>query len=114
MRISDWSSDVCSSDLEHTGFGELVHAHVGSSEFHLTLRAKQTSHRAEWLRLKSVDEQGLHATTDEVDAQQAGDRRRVVEGKRVSVRVDLVGGRIINKKQKMKKRHKKNPTYKQE
>src|SRR3546814_15627383 len=34
---------------------------------------------------------------------QAGDRKRVVSGKRVSVRVDLGGRRIIKKKKKQKK-----------
>src|SRR3546814_18192990 len=28
MRISDWSSDVCSSDLGHFAFVGLVHPHV--------------------------------------------------------------------------------------
>src|SRR3546814_20218597 len=29
MRISDWSSDVCSSDLERQGIGILVHPRAG-------------------------------------------------------------------------------------
>src|SRR3546814_20156266 len=95
MRISDSSSDVCSSDLDvdagerATQKGDLV-AHV----LH-----------------------GVAGCLDDADAQLIGDlqqrpgqgdRKSVVSGKSVSVRVDLGGRRIINKK----KRHlKPTPNY---
>src|SRR3546814_12714440 len=107
MRISDWSSDVCSSDL---GCG----AHVAElrrlwvdpfREPRLwTLEALQA--------LAERGERGLDACllpvesgmaswpAVEVDAAQAArlDRKSVVEGKSVSVRVCLGGCRHLNKK----------------
>src|SRR3546814_21155280 len=67
MRISDWSSDVCSSDLP--------------------TRRDQPSRPAR-------GRAGRPAPTP----RRAADRKSVVEGKSVSVRVDLGGRRIIKKK----------------
>src|SRR3546814_14896749 len=69
MRISDWSSDVCSSDL-----------HAEPMSLDDALRLAETR-------------------APELQAREAGleDRKSVVEGKSVSVRVDLGGRRIIKK-----------------
>src|SRR3546814_14517118 len=119
MRISDWSSDVCSSDLERT------HFEAGS----WTPRAKKPTHwaaswvvPAEWLTRRLADTVGLpinagkhnfletrltSATQDAtVNADEAliwrtasrSDERRI--GKRECVRVDLGGRRLRNKKKK--------------
>src|SRR3546814_2347575 len=70
MRISDWSSDVCSSDL-----------------------ARAEAFEAQIAALKDAKEQ-LSAQFSEI----GGDRKSVVQGKSVSVRVDLGGRRIIKNK----------------
>src|SRR3546814_8622758 len=71
MRISDWSSDVCSSDLIRT-----AHRAIPPRRAQHLLRQGRARHRRR--------------------AHQ--DRKSVVKGKSVSVRVDLGGRRIIKKK----------------
>src|SRR3546814_18700739 len=94
MRISDWSSDVCSSDLAPDA------------------EASPPAHRGHWHeRLFHVRGfEGVDPMTDRLPADQCerlfegetplkvwrSEERRV--GKEVSVRVDLGGRRIIKKK----------------
>src|SRR3546814_17040429 len=87
MRISDWSSDVCSSDL-HQPTCKPEHRAATDQHEHDDIQSRQTSHRG-----------ALVAPEHQVTAR-AGklDRKSVVVGKRVSVRVDLGGSRIIKKK----------------
>src|SRR3546814_11163886 len=102
MRISDWSSDVCSSDLtEHdvdrTQHGGDVRQHVSTTQKIHGLQMRET--RRAYLALVRL----VGAVGDEIDAELAlgrfnGDRKSGVEGKSVSVRVDLGGRRIIKKK----------------
>src|SRR3546814_18648743 len=120
MRISDWSSDVCSSDLSVSeGFGNsfiaprlagFVAAHpeieidlVSSSGFLnpsrreadmavLLARPRKGPLRTRKLADYSL---GLYAPAGRPDWQDA-DRKCVVQGERVPVRVDL-GGRRIHK-----------------
>src|SRR3546814_11090507 len=97
MRISDWSSDVCSSDLvlglavpDHRGraAGRLVDAPV------LRRDHAAADHRPAHCR---PGEPG--SPRPEADRHPAvGDRKSVVWGKSVSVRVDLGGRRSIKKK----------------
>src|SRR3546814_18472372 len=108
MRISDWSSDVCSSDLSGLLIRRSwVRVPPGAREPSLAGRARvrrRCSASAAgtgpslvwWLRLVRRRPEGA------VDAQ--GDRQRVELGKSVSVRVAL-GGRSIIKttKSKMKR-----------
>src|SRR3546814_17959232 len=85
MRISDWSSDVCSSDL----FGR---RRLGPS---MVDRGEPAQ--------PGFTEQG-HVDAESQRAKPGiGDRKSVVSGKSVSVRVDLGGRRIIKKKNKHKK-----------
>src|SRR3546814_16040339 len=91
LRISDWSSDVCSSDLapaapdidddeeEQPHVVDEVPVPGGGFETEMLLRAEMTLI-------------GAHAADD-----QEADRKSVGEGKRGSVRVDL-GGRRTTKK----------------
>src|SRR3546814_13204374 len=92
MRISDWSSDVCSSDLDTpagltawpplTTVSQPLEA-MGSAVIDaLAGGAADTPHFS--FRLGQRDR----------------DRKSVGEGKSVSVRVDLGGRRIIKKKKK--------------
>src|SRR3546814_12070674 len=95
MRISDWSSDVCSSDLApDQGFAA---AGIAGDRVH--------RHREVLWQQAGIDER-----SDQGDgagriaagiADPLGDRKSVGEGKSVSVRLDLGGRRIIQTKQLM-------------
>src|SRR3546814_16394894 len=101
MRISDWSSDVCSSDLvlDLRGFGDLDRQHLGRQ----VVRGQHDADRADEI---AVIEQRRRPVDRHVDCEAAvaqlrrgaEDRKRVVEGKSESVRVDLGGRRILKKK----------------
>src|SRR3546814_11784341 len=115
MRISDWSSDVCSSDLQARGgfahladragcrgqrFGPQGLDRVGDDQFGLQRDGV----------FEDALDAGFGQRVDAVDRQAkprgaAGhlDRKSVVKGKSVSVRVDLGGLRIIKKKNTIKK-----------
>src|SRR3546814_15913708 len=105
MRISDWSSDVCSSDLGvrvRAGLVEAGHEHAAAVVAHrLTPPAPHAEVAA------AGAEQGARVVArpgqlvlDQCPAVggEGEDRKSVVEGKSVSVRVDLGGRRIIPKK----------------
>src|SRR3546814_14472139 len=115
MRISDWSSDVCSSDLPSVA---RERQQVRADEQHPRLRLRQ--HRGE-LRGSQARVEGVahrahphdaipsldmslrvpRKRRDAVarpDADRGEDRKSGGEGKSVSVRVALGGRRIIKKK----------------
>src|SRR3546814_15419897 len=100
MRISDWSSDVCSSDLDldptvDDGQDFLSFEHqcaVGQLE-----RQACFVRRFEQTRAQNAVNRDCRA-----DDMMRQDRKSVVKGKSVSVRVDLGGRRIIKKKKKTK------------
>src|SRR3546814_18458359 len=113
MRISDWSSDVCSSDLAAANQAVL------RADKSVKIRNdsgiggdNRIRHRAE---ISSADRQhSARADTicpvggiigDGAVGERAGsgiDRKSGVWGQSVSVRVDLGGGRIVKKKNKTK------------
>src|SRR3546814_13708924 len=83
MRISDWSSDVYSSDLSERRIDERPPFSALPSPRRRTARpAAAPRNPKEGPRRRARSE----------------DRKSVVEGKSVSVRVDLGGRRIIQKK----------------
>src|SRR3546814_14955773 len=113
MRISDWSSDVCSSDL---GVGIAEHLHVAAerneAEFPACARpvvpAEDLRPEADGEHLDAdvvpardqvvaefVDE---HQDGEHGQERQAEERKSVVSGQSVSVRVDLGGRGTIKKK----------------
>src|SRR3546814_18502252 len=113
MRISDWSSDVCSSDLD--GAAEGAELLVGESVVHQphALADAREADRAAGPEPFDVEpcvvaEPDHHralgpdrlpgAGLERGDLAVARDRKRVVEGKRGSGRVDLGGGRRNKKK----------------
>src|SRR3546814_11549731 len=113
MRISDWSSDVCSSDLvsNKKAFGlglpgclHLRHTQLPDHKFEVG-QPETGAELAEDLQ-RFVDLHGPDSIACCIVEPIAGstgaliDRKSVVEGKRVSVRVDLGGRRIIKKKNK--------------
>src|SRR3546814_14967136 len=105
MRISDWSSDVCSSDLiGQRILGAALCRLVEIFLHRATIFGKRRLHRGDpqqVLGLKAVEHERLGHVRAFGDGTRRRDRKSVVEGKRVSVRVDLGGRRNIkNKKNK--------------
>src|SRR3546814_5030268 len=96
MRISDWSSDVCSSDLDMLAVDpDLRHAGAAAGLLaHFLALGSVIGDIDLGIGLAFPVEQCLGAR-----AVATQDRKSVVEGKSVSVRVDL-GGRCIIKKNK--------------
>src|SRR3546814_1433372 len=86
MRISDWSSDVCSSDLA---------ARISRSQPSFQAR---TSASMRDVRSRRRGAPPTAPMTARWNPRSRSDRKSVVEGKSVSVRVDLGGRRIIKKK----------------
>src|SRR3546814_15019916 len=109
MRISDWSSDVCSSDLpvqqraERHGLDVVV---AGEAEGHRTqvdlrIDAEKVEKRGQERGQSdlAIGDAGVfgHEEGRRAHDRRHEDRKSVVWGKSVSVRVDL-GGRRMNKK----------------
>src|SRR3546814_13130710 len=103
MRISDWSSDVCSSDLSIVWFDAFV-ANVDRTarntnlllwhhKLHLIDHGAALYFHHDWASAGSAAASPF--------ARIAEARKSVVEGKSVSVRVDLGGRRSIKKKTKL-------------
>src|SRR3546814_12553578 len=102
MRISDWSSDVCSSDLNRED----------ETRLKLTINLEVAEVKAVTERGVNKEElvgkkhnESFYIVTAKAEEGNGliRDRKSVVEGKSVSVRVDL-GGRRIIKKKKTKRR----------
>src|SRR3546814_17035700 len=90
MRISDWSSDVCSSDL------------LGPNG---APTPRQLLNHTSGVR-DALESVAFFLTEGLFPQIPAGlDRKSVASGKSVSVRVDLGGRRIIKKKQSRRTKH---------
>src|SRR3546814_1535506 len=111
MRISDWSSDVCSSDLGAAGrsrrdrqVGHRVHqllgpdAGEGQAEDGRQVRRFVAVHPHRTQNVQKPLPQRPKPRRLAVET--SGDRQSVVWGKRVSVRVALGCRRFLNKKTK--------------
>src|SRR3546814_7691149 len=101
MRISDWSSDVCSSDLASflvpmldaaAGVHDLVRAHRRVADEHDFIVRRVFVQYIEHGNALAV------AACVVLPHRFVDDRKSVVYGKRVSVSVDTGGRRIIKKK----------------
>src|SRR3546814_17170972 len=109
MRISDWSSDVCSSDLVDQQLMDEMQAvsrTAGPVETLLVVDSLtgQDAVQVAQRFTEQVPLTGVVLTRLDGDARGgAAERKSVVSGKRVSVRVDLGGRRIIKKKKQTKK-----------
>src|SRR3546814_19759929 len=89
MRISDWSSDVCSSDL---GLGLKIGAETFERQ---RVKQRRISHRPAPRPARRASPRARRLRPWHW---LRPDRKSVVEGKSVSVRVDLGGRRFIKKK----------------
>src|SRR3546814_12786769 len=100
MRISDWSSDVCSSDLlvmaAPNGFGLETFPNKARDPLWDELYTKRPEIRDGMVHFTDDPGFGFEIDWKTVERYRA-DRKSVVRGKRVSVRVALVGRRIIKK-----------------
>src|SRR3546814_13012386 len=99
MRISDWSSDVCSSDLRATWVfpvPELPSAMTFSRRSMYSQRASSRTRALLRLGMALKSRLSRLLTTGKRAALMRSEERRV--GKEWSVRVDLGGRRIIKKK----------------
>src|SRR3546814_11935123 len=90
MRISDWSSDVCSSDLASC----ISFVSAAAIEDGIVERL-----RLDRMVLPVRNTRGIGKAQMKLNE----DRKSVVEGKSVSVRVDLGGRRIIKQKKQQEK-----------
>src|SRR3546814_13269848 len=120
MRISDWSSDVCSSDLPCPSLravsslpslraeGEAIHPSACAGRGLLRRCAPRNdgevvqheSSSAGLGIIRGVARIATDGTRYRSFGQTSGDRKSVVLGQSVSVRVDLGGRSIIKKKKK--------------
>src|SRR3546814_17501677 len=114
MRISDWSSDVCSSDLTpEFQVGDEVYGYVrkdtvqdGTFAELVAAPVRTLARKPASLSFEEAAAVPLAGLTAYQAIQRSGvkegqtDRKSDVWGKRVSVRVDLGGGRYIKKKKK--------------
>src|SRR3546814_15951621 len=104
MRISDWSSDVCSSGLPERRFGsgaeQLVEAQGGASgedDVVCAVHEPGAGEVAHGSLHRIALGELLGVVGDRAGHLGDGDRKTVVYGQRLSVRVDLGGRRIITK-----------------
>src|SRR3546814_12628373 len=116
MRISDWSSDVCSSDLPGVAICPIWQGRAGKASASLPepfQASRQIGDEVGGVFYADVQTDewplgfpGLCGTVIlRIDRQSEAfisDRKSVVSGKSVSVRVDLGGRRVIKKKKKKK------------
>src|SRR3546814_16619431 len=102
MRISDWSSDVCSSDLQPCGAGRWLRRASCPDATSAGRRRSPCPQRVGGARRVggAAPVVPTMAAVPAFKMPETLDRKSVGSGKSVSVRVDLVGRRSITKKTK--------------
>src|SRR3546814_19877444 len=104
MRIRDCSSDVCSSDLIKRIEGErrVLHQRIarlnGAATRSTQLGERLLAHVQRTAQAVGFPTQYARYTLAHADMSPEEDRKSVVEGKGVPVRVDIGGSQIIKKK----------------
>src|SRR3546814_14615005 len=104
MRISDWSSDVCSSDLA-AAEGQLDLEGSSTPASTIAARRALAVDRLIDPMHAALDAPGLRKLPDELEVPLVGvlaNRKSVAQGKSVSVRGDHGGRRTSQKKQTAK------------
>src|SRR3546814_14554016 len=111
MRMSDWSSDVCSSDLALFAIQQ-TRRETGTIKHHLRLKNRKIlgcRRRSHLYIFKMAQWRFSYCRSLLIlSASVVRDRKSVVEGKSVYVRVDLGGRRII--KSQNRKQHRETHT----
>src|SRR3546814_13191522 len=115
MRISDWSSDVCFFRSTYNGLVTLKNRTSEAwSDIDVQLKRRydlipnlMETVKGYAAQEKEVFTKVTEARAKAMQAQTLGNRKSVVSGKRVSVRVDHGGRRIIKKKKQQNTRKKK-------
>src|SRR3546814_18369151 len=114
MRISDWSSDVCSSDLQPGHHEQVVseprHGVDRRAQGALAGRGITVECTAQVMHGQPHQDEGEHEAQTRTHAE---DRKSVVKGKSVSVRVDHGGSGIIKKTNTQTVKRRKNKRTKQ-
>src|SRR3546814_11433061 len=113
MRISDWSSDVCSADLVREGERARRHAALlrglsqgeqglhGVGNYHYRVVHPSLHHLSPSAVFAQMGMRKIRLSmTTAALPSRSLDRKSAVQGQRVSVRVDLGGGRNIKKQKK--------------
>src|SRR3546814_19119600 len=98
MRISDWSSDVCSSDLQVLGAADKREAAGDGHARDRIDRQRGGQHIGFAIVLLLLADIAQRRGEVRAAIGRPADRQSVVSGKSVSVRVDLGGHRIIKTK----------------
>src|SRR3546814_17345930 len=102
MRISDWSSDVCSSDLDEAFVQQAAGGKAGRQQYQgLAVQLDRADALARGQRMLGRHHQHQFFVEQRLELQAAGDRKSDAEGKSVSGRGDI-GGRGTIKKKKRK------------
>src|SRR3546814_18371927 len=97
MRISDWSSDVCSSDLKTLRHGHVIDAvSVGIRSVDIVERQLHAVVHVE-PALRLADQAQIGIVDHDMQVRQLEQIGRASCRERVSVRVDLGGRRILKK-----------------
>src|SRR3546814_14931737 len=112
MRISDWSSDVCSADLNYglINPGGNERQKCPTEPCHLMKsRSSCRAMRPSWPAGRAAT--GCSRPAGITPGCGWQDRKSVAEGQSVSVRVDLGGRRIIKKKKQHRHTARHNITY---
>src|SRR3546814_10989870 len=104
VRISDWSADVCSSDLHVLQMAAIGFHRLAGDALLVDQLVVHPVHETV-VPVQHIGETTGHARAKVV----SGDRKRVVMGKSVSVRV-AIGGRRLHKKKKYAHNHQYQPT----
>src|SRR3546814_21135179 len=102
MRISDWSSDVCSSDLANTwGYGAMTNSFndIRNAKTLIIMGGYPAEAHPVSLQHLLEGKELNKANFIVIDPRfTRPDRKSVVTGRRVSVRVDLGGSLLIKNK----------------
>src|SRR3546814_5699831 len=96
MRIRDWSSDVCSSDLLASHEPRITRITESEARFILQRACAHGETAAGQWEQDNGDGRNRHRWRNA--AHDRGDRKTGVQGTSESVRVDLGGSRLVKKK----------------
>src|SRR3546814_12530458 len=100
MRISDWSTDVCSSDLaaQERVLRAVLHRPDSFRFRNRATHPTQHHHDYLWLADRRLYHENVCSRTHHLAGAGCPDRKSVVSGKSVLVSVDISGRRMMTNK----------------